>query len=68
MQKIKIDSEYITLGQLLKVLDFVSSGGEVKFFLSSHTIKVNEKEENRRGFKLYINDEVLIEGEKYLIC
>ena len=50
---IKITGEYITLGQLLKMTDFIQSGGEAKFAVKSLKIKVNGEQENRRGRKLY---------------
>ena len=62
MQKIEIDSPYITLGQLLKKIDFVSSGGEVKMYLQTGVVKVNEEIELRRGRKIYPQDQVAIEG------
>ena len=33
MKEIKIHSEYITLGQLIKYLGIVNTGGEIKVFL-----------------------------------
>ncbi len=53
MKIIKIDSEFITLGQLLKIGDVISSGGMAKFFLSENVCYVNNEAENRRGRKLY---------------
>ena len=41
MKEIKIDSEFITLGQFLKFADLVSSGGEVRAFLAENEISVN---------------------------
>lgn len=61
---IKVKNDYITLGQLLKVADFVQSGGEAKFAVKELVIEVNGEKENRRGRKLYPNDEVIIEGKK----
>ena len=49
---IKITGEYITLGQLLKMTDFIQSGGEAKFAVKSLKINVNGEQENRRGRKL----------------
>lgn len=62
MQNIEIDSSYITLGQLLKKINFVSSGGEVKMYLQTGVVKVNEEVELRRGRKIYPQDQVTIEG------
>lgn len=63
-----IKGEYITLGQLLKFLDLVSTGGEEKIFVSTHDITFNGEKENRRGKKLRPNDKVTIDKEEYLIC
>ena len=38
---IKITGEYITLGQLLKMTDFIQRGGEAKFAVKSLKINVN---------------------------
>lgn len=64
---IKITSEYITLGQLLKKADFIQSGGEAKFAVKSMMIKVNGESENRRGRKLYPGDILVIEGKNVTI-
>lgn len=61
---IKITSEYVTLGQVLKMTDFIQSGGEAKFAVKELSIKVNGEPENRRGRKLYAGDTILIEGKK----
>ena len=62
---IKVRDGYITLGQLLKVTDFISTGGEAKIALQTLTITVNGEEEMRRGRKLYPNDVVIIEGKEF---
>ncbi|MGY3766782.1 S4 domain-containing protein YaaA [Vagococcus vulneris] len=50
-----LNAEYITLGQLLKEVDVVSSGGMAKWYLSENVVYVDGEEENRRGRKLYAN-------------
>lgn len=65
--KIKINSEYITLGQLLKMTDFISSGGQAKFVVKELDIKVNGEKEDRRGRKLYSNDKIVIEKNEFII-
>lgn len=65
--EIKINSEYITLGQLLKMTDFIQSGGEAKFAVKELSIKVNGEKEDRRGRKLRSQDVVVIEGKKFNI-
>ena len=68
IKEIKIESEYITLGQFLKIADIISSGGEAKTFLACNRILINNEEDNRRGRKLYKDDIVEIDGKRYKIC
>ncbi|MFG6113606.1 S4 domain-containing protein YaaA [Halobacillus sp. MO56] len=60
--KIEISTEYIQLGQFLKLANIVESGGMVKIFLAEYEVYVNEELENRRGRKLYPGDVVEIPG------
>ena len=60
MNELKIDREYITLGQALKMTDTISSGGMAKWFLSEHEVFVNGEAENRRGKKLRHDDVINI--------
>ena len=62
---IKINGDYITLGQFLKLTNFISSGGEAKLALKELAITVNGETENRRGRKLRISDVIIIEGSKF---
>lgn len=62
MEKIRIHSDYITLGQLLKKADIVQSGGEVKQLLLTESVRVNQEIEVRRGRKLYPQDMIEVEG------
>ncbi|MBR0462713.1 MAG: S4 domain-containing protein YaaA [Erysipelotrichaceae bacterium] len=68
MENIEISSEYIELGQFLKVVDLVSSGGEAKSFLRENEVIINEEADDRRGRKLYKGDIVEVLGKKYRIC
>ena len=68
MDYIKIEEEYIKLGQFLKFVDLVSSGGEVKSFLYENIILINNEEDNRKGRKIYKGDIVEVLGKKYQIC
>lgn len=67
MKKIKITTEYITLQQLLKMEDFISSGGQAKYFLVEEIVHVNNELENRRGRKLYPNDLIKIQDKEFVI-
>lgn len=62
LKSIKIDTPYITLGQLLKHLSVISSGGQAKFFLQVEEVKINGEVETRRGRKVYPRDQVEISG------
>ena len=68
MEDIKIEKEYIKLGQFLKYVDLVSSGGEIKSFLYENIIIINGQEDNRKGRKIYKGDIVEVLGKKYQIC
>ncbi len=60
MNDLKIGTEYITLGQALKMTDTISSGGMAKWFLSENEVYVNGEIEDRRGKKLRHGDVVNI--------
>lgn len=64
---IRISTPYITLGQLLKMTDWIASGGQAKEAVLQLKIQVNGEPENRRGRKLYPKDIVEIEGKRYTI-
>ncbi len=59
-RNIKITSEYITLGQLLKFASVIQNGSEAKWYLSQNRVLVNGEEDNRRGRKLYPGDSVTL--------
>ena len=67
MKNLKITTEFITLGQLLKVENIISSGGEAKFYLQNNMCYVNDEPDNRRGRKLYPNDVVKVEDKIFKI-
>lgn len=62
-----IKDEYITLGQFLKLTNIVSSGGQIKTFLLTNKVLVNDIKENRRGRKLKINDTININNQLFVI-
>ncbi|NMV82566.1 MAG: S4 domain-containing protein YaaA [Erysipelotrichia bacterium] len=65
--EIPIATEFITLGQLLKIADLIGSGGEAKTYLAAHEIVVDGESDNRRGRKLRNQSVVEIEGNTYRI-
>ncbi|WP_214762683.1 S4 domain-containing protein YaaA [Exiguobacterium sp. s146] len=62
MKKVSITTEYVTLGQFLKLADIISSGGQAKFFLEDIQVKVNGEVDQRRGRKLRDGDKIEVEG------
>jgi ribosome-associated protein len=64
---VKITTEYVTLGQLLKMTDWIDSGGQAKIAVKTLKILVNDEKEDRRGRKLYPGDTVKIEAKNYRI-
>ena len=68
MKKINIDTDFITLSQFLKMENFVSSGGEVRYFLQDNDVYINAELEKRRGKKLYPQDKIKIADKTFLIA
>ena len=62
----KIKENQITVGQLLKVLGYVSSGGEVKHRIHEFDITVNGEKETRRGRKIFKGDIVTINSQEVI--
>lgn len=54
--EIQIQTEYITLGQFLKLADIIQSGGMAKAFLGENDVFINEEFDVRRGRKLREGD------------
>ena len=68
MKIIRIKTEYIELQQLLKMEDYISSGGQAKYYLMENAVYVNGELESRRGRKLRANDVIRIGKEEYQIA
>jgi S4 domain protein YaaA len=67
MEEYVLKKEFITLGQLLKEMDVISSGRMAKIFLQEEEVLVNGELENRRGRKLYDQMKVETMGQIFLI-
>ena len=65
--EITINTEYITLGQFLKLADIIQSGGEAKSFLAQNEVEIDGISDNRRGRKLRGGEIIEILGQKYEI-
>jgi ribosome-associated protein len=61
-EEININTEFITLGQFLKLAEVIQSGGMAKWFLSENEIFINGEQDQRRGRKLRAGDKVQISG------
>jgi S4 domain protein YaaA len=61
-EEIKLNTEFITLGQFLKLADVIQSGGMAKWFLGENDIFINGEQDQRRGRKLRVGDKVKIPG------
>ena len=62
MEEIKIDTEFIKLGQLLKLAGFVGSGVDAKMVIQDGLVEINSEVETRRGKKIYPDDIVTFDG------
>jgi len=60
MEEVRINTEYITLDQLLKWANIVSTGGEGKHLIQTGQVKLNNQVETRRGKKVYPGDIVSV--------
>lgn len=67
MVEIFIKTEFIKLGQLIKYVNLISNGGDIKEFLTKNKVLVNNEFENRRGRKLYENDHINVCEQVYII-
>ncbi len=65
MNKIKINTDFIKLDQLLKLVDIANSGGEAKLYISEGLVYVNDKICNQRGRKIKKGDIIKIIIDEY---
>ncbi len=66
-ENISIKTEHITLGQLLKFINLVSTGGEVKQFLQNDKVLINGEQTTNRGKKILPGDLVKIENQNLML-
>ncbi len=67
MKNIKIDTEFIKLGQLLKMAGTADSGVHAKILILNGDVKLNGVVELQRGKKIYKGDIVVVEGNSYRV-
>lgn len=68
MKEVKITTEYIKLGQLLKYVGIIDNGSLAKIYLAENEVIINGEKDDRRGRKLYPGDVIEISDEKYTIA
>lgn len=64
MEKIKINTDYIKLDQLLKWSGVVGSGSDAKYLISERLVKVNDEITIQRGKKISKGDIIEIDFQK----
>jgi ribosome-associated protein len=67
MREVKLKNDVIRLGQLLKAVDLVDAGSDVKALLAQGTVTVNGEVETRRGRQLVAGDQVSALGLDLLL-
>jgi S4 domain protein YaaA len=65
MEKVTINSEYITLGQFLKYVGIIDCGSYAKQFLLEEKVLINNEQDQRRGRKIYPGDIVEVNKKRY---
>ncbi|MDK2811017.1 MAG: ribosome-associated protein [Petroclostridium sp.] len=63
MDKIKIETEYIKLDQLLKWAGIAESGADAKQLIINGLVKVNGQVVEQRGKKIFPNDHITVKLE-----
>lgn len=61
--KITINTEFIRLDALLKLANFVGSGGQAKLKIQSGQVMVNDEVCTQRGKKIRVGDIVECDGQ-----
>lgn len=59
--------EYVELYKLLKILNWVNSGGEAKQFIEEGKVSVNGEVETRKRKKLIIGDRITYSGHSAVV-
>jgi ribosome-associated protein len=58
---------FIELNKLLKILNFVESGGEANYVISEGLVFVNSLVETQKRKKLRVGDVVVFENQKIIL-
>ena len=66
-ERVKIETEFIKLQDLLKFAGAVETGGEAKLLIQDGEVKVNGEVCTMRGKKLSPGDRAELDGRVYLV-
>ena len=66
-ERIKIETEFIRLQDLLKFAGAVETGGEAKLLIQDGGVKVNGQTCTQRGKKLCPGDRAELDGQVYVV-
>lgn len=64
---VEIGPEGIKLGQLIKYVNAVETGGEAKTLLESGLVRLNGNPEKRRGAHVSVGDIVTVAGKSWRV-
>lgn len=67
MIEFNLQGDFIHLIQLLKAMDFVSSGGEAQMVVTDGLVKVNGETEYRKRYKVVKNDIIVYQKQSIKI-
>ncbi|MGY5139122.1 RNA-binding S4 domain-containing protein [Mycoplasmopsis gallinarum] len=62
-----LSKDQITLGQFLKKINVIDTGGQAKFFIETNNIKINNKKPIGRSTKIKPDDIIWINDSIYVV-
>lgn len=65
--KIVIRDESIKLGQLLKKVNVISTGGQAKWFLENNSVKINGRKPEGRNATVRVGSTIWINDDLYQV-
>lgn len=67
MKEVVIYGDYIQLDQFLKMMNFISSGGQTAVYMEAHKILLNGNPVHEKRKKVRMGDKLTIDDETYSI-
>ena len=55
------------MAKLIKKLNIIDTGGQAKYFIKSHEIRINNEEDVKRNTKVWLNSTVWIDDQVFYI-